>query len=149
MFKLKDFKFKTQIRVRTWEVDWQGVVHNSNYLRYFEIGRLEYRRNLGYNLKPDGTFGDGLKVFVVHNSIDYHSIAILDDILNIFTRVEWIKKSSFCFQQIITKTKKNTVICSGRGILVNVNPNNNLPEKLPDKFIKEIVDYDKKVEIIR
>ena len=75
------FKHKVQVRVRTWEVDWQGIVHNSYYLRYMEIGRLEYRRAFGYNLNPDGTFNDGLKVFVVHNSVDYHAPAAQNHLL--------------------------------------------------------------------
>ena len=90
------FKHQFQVRVRTWEVDFLGVVHNSNYLRYMEIGRLEYRRNYGYDLSPNGTSQDGLKVFVAHIEIDYLSNAAFDDILNVYSRVSWIKNSSFC-----------------------------------------------------
>ncbi|MCU0373304.1 MAG: thioesterase family protein, partial [Ignavibacteria bacterium] len=92
------FRHMVKVRVRTWEVDWQGVVHNSYYIRYMEIGRLEHRRSYGYNLSPDGTFDDGIKVFVVHNSVDYFSTATLDDVLNVYTRISWIKNSSLCFE---------------------------------------------------
>lgn len=146
---LKLFQHKTSVRVRTWEVDWQGVVHNSYYLRYMEIGRLEYRRSFGYDLSTDGTFKDGLKVFVVHNSIDYLATATLDDILDVYTRVSWIKNSSFCFEHIITKSKDNIIVSKGKGILVNVDTVKNLPIDLPQKFVEEITNYETECSILR
>jgi acyl-CoA thioester hydrolase len=148
--KSKDkFKHMAQVRVRTWEVDWQGIVHNSNYLRYMEIGRLEYRRNYGYDLSPNGTFNDGLKVFVVHNSIDYLSTATLDDVLNVYTRVSWIKNSSFCFEHLIEKDSNKSLVASGIGIIVNVDFNTNKPVELPLKFINEIMDFETDCNLIR
>lgn len=143
------YKHSTSVRVRTWEVDWQGVVHNSNYLRYMEIGRLEYRRAFGYDLSPDGTFNDGLKVFVVHNSVDYHATATLDDVLDVHTRVSWIKNSSFCFEHIIIKHKDNTILATGKGILVNVDYKTNKAVNLPQNFVDEVKQYEKECSIVR
>ena len=100
---VKDFKHKIQVRVRTFEIDSQGIVHNSNYMKYLEIGRVEYIRNLGYNIKLKGIFDDNRKIVVVHNSMDYKGFAFMDDLLNIYTKIAWIKNSSFCFEQIIEK----------------------------------------------
>lgn len=147
--ELKLYKHKTSVRVRTWEVDWQGVVHNSYYLRYMEIGRLEYRRSFGYDLSTDGTFKDGLKVFVVHNSIDYINTATLDDVLDVYTRVSWIKNSSFCFEHLITKSNNNIVVSKGKGILVNVDTNSNTPINLPQKFVDEIVNFETECSVLR
>ncbi|MDQ3019152.1 MAG: acyl-CoA thioesterase [Bacteroidota bacterium] len=136
-----------QIRVRTFEVDSQGIVHNINYLKYFEIGRVEYRRNLGYNILPTGIFNDGLKVVVVRNEIDYKSPAFLDNLLNVYTRISWIKNSSFCFEQVILNDADEKIICDGKGILVNINSNNE-PEKLNNKFIEEIKSYEKNLILL-
>jgi acyl-CoA thioester hydrolase len=144
---LSDFKHVFQIRVRTFEVDSQGIVHNINFLKYFEIGRVEYRRNLGYKILPTGIFNDGLKVVVVHNDIDYKSFAFLDDSLSIYTRISWIKNSSFCFEQVIEKNENKTIICSGKGILVSINSNNQ-PEKLNHKFIEEIKLFEKNLIVL-
>lgn len=143
------FNHKVQVRVRTWEVDWQGIVHNSYYLRYMEIGRLEYRRAYGYDLSPNGTFNDGLKVFVVHNSVDYHAVATLDDVLDVYTRVSWIKNSSFCFEHVIVRHKENTILSTGKGILVNVDFKTNRPIPLPEKFVTEIKQYEIECNVIR
>jgi len=145
---LSDFKHKVEVRVRTWEVDWQGIVHNSNYIRYMELGRFEYKRSFGYKLNTDGTSSDGLKVFVVHNSIDYLAVAKLDDVLNVYTRICWIKNSSFCFDHIIEHSVTGKIIAAGKGILVNVNPLTDLPEQLPEKFYRETVAFDEKVVLL-
>lgn len=143
-----DFTHSTQLRVRTFEVDSQGIVHNAVYLQYFEIGRVEYRRQFGYNINENGIFNDGIKVVVVNNTLNYRSPAYLDDLLNVYTRVKWIKNSSFCFEHIIENTGNNVILCDGTGILVNLN-DKNLPEPLADKFINEINSFEKKLEIIR
>lgn len=137
-----EFKHKTTIRVRTFEIDSQGIVHNSNYLKYLEIGRVEYKRNLGYKILKNGLFDDGLKVVVVHNSIDYKGFAFIDEELNIFTRIAWIKNSSFSFEQKIEKVKDGTIVCEGKGILVNLNPKTNMPELIEEKFVKEMEEFE-------
>ena len=139
-------RHKYKVRVRNYEVDSQGIVHNSIYLQYMEIGRIEYRRNLGYNIKPNGVFDDGLMFVVVNNTINYLAPAILDDELEIFTKISWIKKSSFCFEQEIVNGKGISV-CEGIGVLVNLDVNTNKPLKISDKFIKEIKNFEKDLTI--
>ena len=144
---LSEYKHKIEIRVRTFEVDSQGIVHNINYLKYLEIGRVEYRRNMGYHILPNGIFNDGLKVVVVRNEIDYISFSYLDDLLTVFTKIVWIKNSSFCFEQIIQKNSDKTIICRALGVLVNIN-NMNISEKLPLEFIKQIKNFETNLKLI-
>jgi acyl-CoA thioester hydrolase len=143
---LSEYKHKIEIRVRTFEVDSQGIVHNINYLKYLEIGRVEYRRNMGYHILPNGIFNDGLKVVVVRNEIDYISFSYLDDLLTVFTKIVWIKNSSFCFEQIIQKNSDKTIICRALGVLVNIN-NMNISEKLPLEFIKQIKNFETNLKL--
>lgn len=138
---ISKFKHIYEHRVRTYEVDSQGIVHNSNYLRYLENGRIEYRRSFGVTLNSRGVFSDGIKVMVVHNSIDYFFPAFLDDELKIFTRIAWIKNSSFCFESMILKVNDDKPICNGKGILVHIDEKNN-PVKIPDKFLEEIIQFE-------
>lgn len=114
-----------------------------------EIGRLEYRRAYGYDLSSDGTFNDGLKVFVVHNSIDYKAVAKLDELLDVYTRVSWVKNSSFCFEHVIIKNIDNSLISTGKGILVNVDFTTNRPISLPQKFVDEIKQFEIECSVIR
>lgn len=144
---LTNFKHKVGIRVRTFEVDSQGIVHNINYLKYLEIGRVEYRRNMGYKIHPNGIFNDGLKVVVVRNEINYLSYSFLDDLLSIFTKISWIKNSSLCFEQIIQRDTDKIIICEAKGILVNVN-SQHISEKLPINFVNEIKLFESNLKLI-
>ncbi len=74
------FKHKTSIRVRNYEVDWQGIVHNANYLLYCEVGRIEYLRDLGAKVDMQSINGSS-KVVLVRNEIDYKSSARFDELL--------------------------------------------------------------------
>lgn len=143
---VNDFRHKYSIRVRNYEVDSQGIVHNSVYLQYLEIGRIEYRRNLGYNIKPNGVFDDGLMFVVVNNTINYLAPAMLDEELDIYTKISWVKKSSFCFEQQIVN-KKGIKVCNGSGVLVNLNVENKSPLKISDKFISEVQNFEKELTI--
>jgi len=145
---LKEFAHRISIRVRTFDIDSQGVVHNSVYLKYLEIGRIEYRKSFGYKILKNGMFDDGLKVVVVHNSLDYKSFAFTDEILTIYTRISWIKSSSFEFLQIIVNEQTKIIICEGRGVCVNLNQETNKSEPLPEKFIKEIKSFESNLNII-
>lgn len=140
---LNNFRHKTQIRVRTYEVDAQGIVHNINYLKYIESGRVEYRRQMGYNMLPSGIFNDGLKVVVVRNEIDYISPAFLDELINVYTRISWIKNSSFCFESILEADSTKKLVCQSIGILVNIGSNNK-PKKISKKFRNEIKNFESK-----
>lgn len=68
---MKEYEFKTIIKVRDYECDLQGVVNNSNYQRYMEHTRHEYLELLGEN------FGEmherGIDAFVSRVDIQYKS----------------------------------------------------------------------------
>lgn len=146
---IKKFKHCIEHRVRTYEVDSQGIVHNTNYLRYFENGRIEYRRSFGVTLNERGVFTDGLKVLVAHNSIDYFYPAFLDEELKIYTRIAWIKNSSFCFESLIKNKITDKTLCQGKGVLVSIDEEDK-PKTIPDFFVEQIKKYEgKDLEIQR
>jgi len=134
---IKLFLHKILIRVRIYDIDSQGIVHNINYLKYIEEDRVEYRRQMGYKILLNGIFNDGLKVVIVRNEIDYLSFAYLDDLINVYTRRSWIKNTSFCFDSLTENDVNKKLICNAKGILVNLNKHNK-PKIIPKKFRKEI-----------
>jgi acyl-CoA thioester hydrolase len=73
------------IRVRYTEVDSMGYLHHSRFLQYFEMGRIEYLRNLGFSyadLEQQGVF-----FAVVKAEVRYKAPAKYDDELTLITRV--------------------------------------------------------------
>lgn len=147
--ELNKYKHKYQIRVRNFEVDSQGIVHNAIYLEYCETGRVEYIRDLGLNLLQGGVLDNGIKVMVRRNEINYYKPARIDDLIDVYTRVAYIKNSSFCFEHILLSNPKGILYCDQKSIQVNLNPDTNLPERLSDKYRKLLIDFEgSNIEII-
>ncbi|MBI5463740.1 MAG: acyl-CoA thioesterase [Ignavibacteriales bacterium] len=91
------FQHSTPMRVRNYEVDWQGVVHNPNYLRYCEAGRIEYLRHIGARVDMRTLNGDA-KIVLVRNETNYVLPAVYDELLTVYTRISAIRKMSFIFE---------------------------------------------------
>jgi acyl-CoA thioester hydrolase len=77
---------RLSIRVRYHEIDGQGRVHNSQYLNYFERGRVEMLRENGISYRELEETGLMLVVKTMH--VDFHLAALFDDELELVTKVE-------------------------------------------------------------
>jgi acyl-CoA thioester hydrolase len=68
----------TELRVRYSETDQMGVVYHANYLVWFEIGRVEFMRSLGFDYKQMEV-EDGCILPVVEATCRYKAPARYDD----------------------------------------------------------------------
>jgi acyl-CoA thioester hydrolase len=86
---------KSKLRVRFCETDLMGIVHHSNYLAYFEAGRVEWLRRRGV------TYIDwterGVHLPVVEASVRYRAPARFDDVITIETRLFELRSVSLKF----------------------------------------------------
>ena len=85
---------RTQIRVRYAETDCMKVVYYSNYLVYFEVGRVEYLRQIGL---PMSEVDQKLHMPVVEAFVKYVRPARLDDLLHVACWVSERRRASFRF----------------------------------------------------
>jgi acyl-CoA thioester hydrolase len=74
-----------QIRVRYAETDRMGLLHHANYLVYFEQGRTELLRSLGYTYKD--LEDRGYLLVLTKIEVRYRSPAYYDDLLTLKTTV--------------------------------------------------------------
>ncbi|AWM12903.1 thioesterase [Flavobacterium sediminis] len=72
-----------QVRVRYAETDQMGVVYHGNYAQYFEMGRVEWLRNLGVSYK--WMEENGVMLPVVSLTMNYKKSARYDDLLTVKT----------------------------------------------------------------
>lgn len=74
-----------EFRVRYHETDAQGRVHHANFFKYFEQGRVELLRSLGYDYRrvEDG----GLMLVVADIQCKYFLPASFDDLVRLKTSV--------------------------------------------------------------
>ncbi|WP_442601469.1 acyl-CoA thioesterase [Paenibacillus sp. KN14-4R] len=78
--------FKHEQRVRYQETDQMGVVYHANYLNWFEIGRTELIREMGYPYQI--VEQKGLLLPVVEAEMKFHTPARYDDRIAIYTRIQ-------------------------------------------------------------
>jgi acyl-CoA thioester hydrolase len=87
---------QTRIRVRYAETDQMGVVYYANFFIWFEVGRVELLRQLGFHYKQM-EIDDDCRIPVVEANCRYKSPARYDDELLLETRVLALRRSVIKF----------------------------------------------------
>lgn len=146
--ELKDFNHKIIVKVRFHEVDMLGVCNNAVYINYFEQARLEYVKAAGL-IPEGGIFSDGKLFFMVRNEINYRSHSFFDDELEVYSKVTFIKNSSFGYDHLIVRKKSGEIIVDGKGVVVFVEPKTRKSTSLTEDFIEKIKKFEPGVNIIR
>lgn len=116
------------VRVYWEDTDAGGVVYHASYIRYFERGRTEWLRNLGWS---QAQLAEEHKVLfsVVNLQIHYHLPARLDDLLEVVTRPRVAGGASLQFDQQVQRDGK--VVTSGSVLVVCVDAVSFKPRRLP------------------
>jgi len=121
-------------RVYVYDTDVAGVVHHSNYLRYFEAGRIEYLRHLGI---PYIEFQhEGIGFVPVTIDISYKQPLREDDEYWVTVELIECKKASFTVTQRVESNKGIHV--KGRIKLACVKEPEFKPIRLPDSLLKRL-----------
>lgn len=120
------------IRVQYHETDQMGVVHHSNYLKYMEIGRIEWLRCLGINYSDMEK--EGVVMPVVSVNVNFKHPACFDDVLTLKTRLESLPKGSITFHYE-TVSQEGILIMTGTVILAFIHAGNFRPIKCPPALL--------------
>ncbi len=86
---------ETKIRVRYKDTDRMGVIYYGNYLTYFEVGRAELMRSLGYPYSR--LEKEGYSLVVVEASARYHANVGYDSEVTVKTIIAEVKGASVRF----------------------------------------------------
>ncbi len=131
MNPIQQFRHCHPIRVRTYQVDRQNVVHNIWYFYYFEEARVEFIRTLGLAVDAD-TFVGHTRFYVAHNACDYLSPALFDRELDILTRISRVGTSSITFEHLAVERDTGRALARGSHVLVHVSTETDRPERIPE-----------------
>ncbi len=94
-------KFTTSVRVRYAETDQMGVVYHGNYFSWFEVGRVEMLRSLGFSYAE--LESEGCVLPVLEARCRYRRPARYDDLLGVETVVETVRGSVLVFSYAVWK----------------------------------------------
>ena len=127
---MKQFTSKPLL-VRYGETDQMGVVHHSNYLRYFEVARLEWLSALGVSYTSMEK--EGLIMPVIDVKVTYKTPALFDDSLTIYIFLSEIPRVKIIFSYEI-KNQKDEIVCNGETTLAFLNAKTRKPVRCPKEF---------------
>lgn len=126
---------KTQFRVRYKETDRMGIVYHSNYLVWFDIGRTEFLRSLGFNYYTDFE-GNGIMIPVVEANVRYKSPSYYDDLIEIETYIDELSRVKIKFGYKVYRED----ILLAEGYTVHAFTDKNFKPIALNKFNKDIYD---------
>lgn len=121
-------EFRWPIRVYWEDTDAGGVVYHASYIRYFERGRTEWLRALGWS---QAQLAEEQKVLfsVVNLQIQYHRPARLDDLLESVTNTRIAGGASLQFDQQLQRDGE--VLASCAVLVACVDAASFRPRRLP------------------
>src|SRR6187402_1698500 len=125
-----------EVRVRYSETDQMGVVYHGNYAQYFEMGRVEWLRNLGISYKWMEENGIMLPVVSLH--INYKKPARYDDLLIVKTIFKSQTSVKIEFDYEICN-EKGELLTIGHSLLVFVDMKTGRPTHPPGYIIEKLL----------
>jgi acyl-CoA thioester hydrolase len=121
------FRFSATTRVAFSDTDAQGIVYYGRYLPYFDLARVEYHRKLGL-LHME--IGDGGLEFVMRAcSIEYFAPAVFDDLVEVYTRLARIGRTSATWEFAAYRVKDDVLMVTATqtAVLVDLDERKAVP----------------------
>ena len=108
-------------------------VHHSNYLKYFELARIEWLLDLGVSYANMEL--DGILMPVVIVKVKFKIPLLFGDNFNVRVSLKKEPKATLEFDYIIVN-QKDEIICTGNTVLAFLSTNKKRPTRCP-KFLLE------------
>ena len=103
---------ETRLRVRYAETDQMGVVYHSNHFIWFEVGRVELLRQLGFSYRDMET-EDKLFIAVAEAKCRYRAPVFYDEEVLIRTQLVHVRNSVVRFGYELLRAGDGTLLADG------------------------------------
>ena len=123
------------VRVRYAETDQMQVAYHANYFVWFEVGRTDLLRHLGWSYREMERAGFQLPVIEAH--CRFHRPARYDDEIEIRTKGHLVSAVRVSFEYEAVRRSDQVVTATGRTLHAAVNGDGRpcrLPERVRDLF---------------
>lgn len=112
------------------DTDNYSVVWHGSYLRWMEMGRVEFCAQCGYKLKELENHDILLPVSSIN--IKYKSSAKLEDIIIVETEISDFNGLTATFKQTIKSKETNQIYTIAQVVIVAVHKNGKLYRRMPE-----------------
>src|ERR1051326_7518333 len=123
----------SRIRVRYAETDQMGVVYHSNYFIWFEVGRVDLLRQLGFTYR-EMEQDDGGYIAVVDARCRFKAPARYDDEIIIRTHLKNVRESLIHFGYEAVRKSDGTLLAEGETTHI-VTDSDMRKRELPAKYM--------------
>lgn len=124
------------VRVRYAETDQMGVVYHANYFVWFEMGRVECLRQLGFDYRQM-EIADDCHLPVVEATCRYKAPARYDELLTIETRIVAMRSSIVRFAYRLLRDEDSQLLAEAQTTHVVVDGRMR-KRALPEKYVAVI-----------
>ncbi len=121
--------------MRVWYVDTDqmGIVHHSNYVRYYEAARSDLMRDLGISYAEMERRGVMMPILEVHSY--YKASAHYDEMIRVDIRVEELPRARVTFHYEIFN-ESGTLLNTGSTVLGFMHSESRRPTRAPEWFVE-------------
>ena len=103
---------ETRLRVRYAETDQMGVVYHSNHLIWFEVGRVELMRQLGFSYR-DLEREEERFIAVAEVKCRYRAPVFYDEEVAVRTWLKTVRESVIVFQYELMRIENGALLAEG------------------------------------
>lgn len=124
---------ETRLRVRYAETDQMGVVYHSNHLIWFEVGRVELMRQMGFSYR-DLEREDGRFIAVAEVKCRYRAPVYYDEEIVVRTRLKSVRESVVVFSYELVRADNGWLLAEGETTHIVTDSNMKIVA-LPEKYL--------------
>ena len=127
--------FETKIRVEYHHTDQMGIVHHSNYVKFFEVARTEWLRAIGL------TYAEmerrGVMMPIVDVAVKYRNPAVYDELISVTAFVDALPMARMTFRYEV-RGEDGREIATGSTTLGFIDSETRRPMRAPQWLLEVI-----------
>lgn len=128
-------KYTVSFPVRYYETDQMGIVHHSNYIRFFECARSAMMEEWGYPIQKCEE--DGVTVPIISVGCKYRFSARMGDVVTAVAEIDSVPMAKLVIHQSVYN--QDGVLCAcGDVVLGFLNKETGMPVRCPEKIVEII-----------
>jgi len=124
---------ETKLRVRYAETDQMGVVYHSNHLIWFEVGRVELMRQMGFSYR-DLERDEDRFIAVAEAKCRYKAPVYYDEEVLVRTRLKTVRESVIVFSYELVRAATGALLAEGETTHI-VTDSKMKVTALPEKYL--------------
>jgi acyl-CoA thioester hydrolase len=124
---------ETRLRVRYAETDQMGVVYHANHLIWFEVGRVELMRQMGFSYR-DLEREEGRFIAVAEVKCRYRAPVYYDEEVVIRTQLKSVRASVVIFSYELVRADSEALLAEGETTHIVTDASMKVAA-LPDRYL--------------